>query len=68
MIELQHIGVTFKAGTPLEKKALIDLNLKIERGSFVTIIGSNCAGKSTMLGGLAGDILAKESKVNIKNI
>ncbi|OLY48697.1 ABC transporter ATP-binding protein [Bartonella apis] len=68
MIELQHIGVTFKAGTPLEKQALIDLNLKIERGSFVTIIGSNGAGKSTMLGVLAGDILPNEGKVIINNI
>lgn len=68
MIELQHIGVTFKAGTPLEKRALIDLNLKIERGSFVTVIGSNGAGKSTMLGVLAGDILPNEGKVIINNI
>ena len=65
MIELDHIGVTFKQGTPLEKQALIDLNLKIERGSFVTVIGSNGAGKSTMLGVLAGDILPNEGKVII---
>lgn len=68
MIELRHIGVTFKAGTPLEKQALIDLNLTIERGSFVTVIGSNGAGKSTMLGVLAGDILPNEGKVIINDI
>lgn len=68
MIELDHIGVTFKQGTPLEKQALIDLNLKIERGSFVTVIGSNGAGKSTMLGVLAGDILPNEGKVIINGV
>lgn len=68
MIELDHIGVIFKQGTPLEKQALIDLNLKIERGSFVTVIGSNGAGKSTMLGVLAGDILPNEGKVIINGV
>ncbi|MHC5306036.1 ABC transporter ATP-binding protein [Bartonella sp. LJL80] len=65
MIELVHIGVTFKQGTPLEKQALIDLNISIERGSFITVIGSNGAGKSTMLGVMAGDILPSEGKVVI---
>lgn len=68
MIELVHIGVTFKPGTPLEKQALIDLNLTIDRGSFVTVIGSNGAGKSTMLGVLAGDILPNEGKVTVNGI
>lgn len=65
MIELSHVGVTFKSGTPLEKQALVDLNLKIDKGSFVTVIGSNGAGKSTMLGVLAGDVLPTEGKVMI---
>ncbi|VEJ44556.1 ABC transporter ATP-binding protein [Bartonella vinsonii] len=65
MIEFSHVGVTFKPRTPLEKQALIDLNLKIDRGSFVTIIGSNGAGKSTLLSVLAGAILPTEGKVII---
>lgn len=68
MIELSHIGVTFKKGTPLEKQALVDLDIKINKGSFVTVIGSNGAGKSTMLGVLAGDILPNEGKVSINGI
>ncbi|EJF91573.1 ABC transporter ATP-binding protein [Bartonella tamiae] len=67
MIELNHIGVTFKRGTPLEKQALINLNMTIKQGSFVTVIGSNGAGKSTMLGVLAGDILPSEGKIIINN-
>ncbi|MET3559460.1 putative ABC transport system ATP-binding protein [Bartonella japonica] len=65
MIEFSHVGVTFKPQTPLEKQALIDINLKIDRGSFVTIIGSNGAGKSTLLGVLAGTILPTKGKVVI---
>ncbi|EJF89611.1 hypothetical protein ME1_00381 [Bartonella vinsonii subsp. arupensis OK-94-513] len=65
MIEFSHVGVTFKPRTPLEKQALIDLNLKIEQGSFVTVIGSNGAGKSTLLSVLAGAILPTEGKVII---
>ncbi|MBX4335965.1 ABC transporter ATP-binding protein [Bartonella raoultii] len=65
MIELSHVGVTFKPHTPLEKQALIDINLKIDRGSFVTIIGSNGAGKSTLLGVLAGAIRPTAGKVVI---
>ncbi|WP_455481937.1 ABC transporter ATP-binding protein [Bartonella sp. B35(2025)] len=65
MIEFSHVGVTFKPQTPLEKKALIDINLKIDQGSFVTIIGSNGAGKSTLLSTLAGTLLPTEGKVII---
>ncbi|MET3589109.1 putative ABC transport system ATP-binding protein [Bartonella silvatica] len=65
MIEFSHVGVTFKPKTPLEKQALIDINLKIGRGSFVTIIGSNGAGKSTLLSVLSGAIFPTEGKVVI---
>ena len=67
MIRLSHIDVIFKKNTPLEKRALIDLNLEIERGSFVTVIGSNGAGKSTMLSVLAGDILPNAGMVEIND-
>ena len=39
MIELSQIGVTFGRGTPLEKKALAGLDLTIDNGAFVTVIG-----------------------------
>ncbi|KAA0972373.1 ABC transporter ATP-binding protein [Aureimonas fodinaquatilis] len=67
MIELSGIGVTFGRGTPLEKQALSGLDLTIDNGSFVTVIGSNGAGKSTMLGVLAGDVLATEGRVIISS-
>ena len=48
MLEVKNAVKVFAAGTPNEFKALNGLNLKLEDGEFVTIIGSNGAGKSTM--------------------
>ena len=67
MIEVSNLGVVFSRGTPLQKQALSDINLKIEEGTFVTVIGSNGAGKSTLLGALAGDVQASEGKILIGN-
>ena len=48
MLKLEHVSKTFNLGTVNEKKALQDLNLTINDGDFITIIGGNGAGKSTM--------------------
>jgi putative ABC transport system ATP-binding protein len=68
MILLENIDVVFGRGTPLQKQALTNLSLKIETGSFVTVIGSNGAGKSTVLGVLAGDVLPTAGRVTIGNV
>lgn len=54
MLKLENISKTFNPGTINEKKALIDLSLHLEPGDFVTVIGGNGAGKSTMLNAVAG--------------
>ena len=54
MLKLSHVSKTFNTGTINEKKALVDLNLHLEPGDFVTVIGGNGAGKSTMLNAVAG--------------
>jgi len=54
MLELKNIYKTFNAGTVNEKMALRGLNLTLEDGDFVTVIGGNGAGKSTMLNAIAG--------------
>lgn len=54
MISVQHISKTFNPGTINEKKALIDVSLDLQDGEFVTVIGGNGAGKSTMLNAIAG--------------
>ncbi|AXS41116.1 ABC transporter ATP-binding protein [Breoghania sp. L-A4] len=65
MIRVCNLGVTFGAGTPLEKRALNGIDLTIEEGEFVTLIGSNGAGKSTLLGAVAGDVSASEGTITI---
>ncbi len=54
MLDLSHIHKTFNPGTINEKKALVDLNLHLDPGDFLTVIGGNGAGKSTMLNAVAG--------------
>lgn len=54
MLKLEHISKTFNPGTINEKKALSDLSLHLRPGDFVTVIGGNGAGKSTMLNAVAG--------------
>ena len=54
MLELKNIYKTFNAGTVNEKVALNGLHLTLEDGDFVTVIGGNGAGKSTMLNAVAG--------------
>ena len=54
MLEIQNVSKTFNAGTVNEKTALNGLNLNLNEGYFVTVIGGNGAGKSTMLNAVAG--------------
>ena len=57
MLELKNIRKTFNPGTVNEKVALNNLNLTLHDGDFVTVIGGNGAGKSTMLNLIAGTFL-----------
>lgn len=54
MLELRNISKTFFPGTVNEKLALDNLNLTLNDGDFVTVIGGNGAGKSTMLNVISG--------------
>jgi len=54
MLELKNVQKTFNPGTINEKHALNGVDLIMEDGDFVTVIGSNGAGKSTMLNAVAG--------------
>lgn len=54
MLSAQDLRITFNAGTPIETRALCGMSLDIPAGQFVTVIGSNGAGKSTFLNAVAG--------------
>ncbi len=65
MIELSHIRVTFNKGSPLEATALRDLSLSVPAGQFLTVIGSNGAGKSTALNVIAGLAAPETGRVTV---
>ena len=56
MLEIKNVSKTFNPGTVNAKTALNGLNLTLHDGDFVTVIGGNGAGKSTMLNAVAGTI------------
>ena len=65
MLDLVNIRKTFNAGTVNEKKALQGLNLHLNEGDFVTVIGGNGAGKSTMLNAVAGVWPVDEGRISL---
>lgn len=54
MLKLEQINKVFNEATPDEKIALDQINLHLQPGDFVTVIGSNGAGKSTVMNMISG--------------
>ena len=65
MLKLMDICKTFNKGTVNEKTALNHLNLEVKDGDFITIIGSNGAGKSTMFNARCGGFYVDEGFVEL---
>ncbi|WP_152207177.1 ABC transporter ATP-binding protein [Marinobacter changyiensis] len=63
MITAKNLRLTFGQGTPLENPALRGMSLTVNQGEFVTVIGSNGAGKSTFLNALAGEVLVDSGSI-----
>ena len=68
MLELVNIHKTFNLGTINEKKALDGVNLQLNEGDFVTVIGGNGAGKSTFIKLLAGIFLQDKGEVRVYGV
>ena len=70
MLDLKNVSKTFFPNTPNERKALVDINLHLAPGDFVTIIGGNGAGKSTLFNSIAGSFLIDRGNILLdgKNI
>ncbi len=65
MLDIVNVSKSFNIGTPVQKDALINLNLHLNEGDFVTVIGGNGAGKSTMLNAIAGVFKVDEGHISI---
>jgi len=65
MLSAQDLHITFNPGTPIETQALRGMSLEIPTGQFVTIIGSNGAGKSTFLNAISGELPVDSGRIVI---
>jgi len=65
MLEIRRVSKTFHAGTPNEVRALRGVDLTIDSGSFVIVIGTNGSGKSTLLNAVAGTFLVDDGSLKL---
>ena len=63
-VELKHLTYTYSKKTPFEKRALDDVNLSIEEGTFLGVIGETGSGKSTLIQHLNGLIKVQDKKTS----
>ena len=68
MLEIKNITKIFNHGTVNEKVVLDDLSLTLNDGDFVTVIGGNGAGKSTMLNAVAGTYGVDDGNIIIDGV
>lgn len=68
MLDINHIYKTFNPGTVNEKTALLDVDLHMQDGDFVTVIGGNGAGKSTLMNAVAGVWTVDQGTISIDGV
>ena len=68
MLEIQHVTKVFNCGSVDEKVALNDLSLTLRDGDFVTVIGGNGAGKSTMQNAICGTWLPDSGHILLDGV
>lgn len=67
MLKLEHINKTYNMGTVTETKLFEDFNLTIDKGSFVSVVGSNGSGKTSLLNLICGEISLDSGSITIDN-
>lgn len=68
ILEIKNLNHIYSPGTPFEKHALKDINLTIEEGEFVALIGHTGSGKSTLVQHLNGLLRPTSGKIYVNNI
>ena len=64
-ITLKNLSYTYSKKTPYEKRALDNINLEIQEGEFVGLVGATGSGKSTLIQHLNGLIKTQEGEVEV---
>jgi len=68
MLKLKGLRKTFNPGTVNEVRALQGVDLTIEDGSFVVVLGMNGSGKSTLLNAVAGSFFVDEGSIELDGV
>lgn len=68
MMQAKELYLTFNPNTPIENPALRGISLNIADGEFVTVIGTNGAGKSTFLNTIAGTLRVDSGTIMVNDI
>ncbi len=68
MLDISHITKTFYPGTINAKTAIDDLSLHVNKGDFITIIGSNGAGKSSLFNAIMGTYITDEGSIELDGV
>ena len=66
LISLENIDLTFNPGTVNETVLFRDYNFKVDRGEFVSVVGSNGSGKTTMLNLICGTLAPQSGRVMLE--
>ena len=67
-IEIENLSLVYNGGEPNEHKALDGINLAVERGEFVALLGANGSGKSTLSRVLNGLLLPTEGVCRVDGV
>ncbi|MCR5732439.1 MAG: ATP-binding cassette domain-containing protein [Sphaerochaetaceae bacterium] len=65
MLDLEHVTKVFEPGTVNEKLALEDINLHVDKGDVICLIGSNGSGKSTLFNSISGSFPVTAGKITL---
>jgi len=65
MLDVEGVSKTFNAGTPNEVRALRGVDVRLDAGSFVVVIGGNGSGKSTLLNAVAGSFFVDQGRIRL---
>lgn len=66
MLKLEHICKTYNKGTVNETTLFSDFNLQVKKGEFISVIGSNGSGKTSILNLICGSILLDSGDIKVR--